>query len=529
MLDDARVPNLVAYERLADREPLPSLLVVIDEFALLVERQPEVRDRLDMVATQGRSLGVHLLLATQSPSGVITHPIRTNTNLWICLRVVSDSESMELLGAKDAARIADGSPGKGFVRLGAAPELRSFQAARIARPIDDQASAVHVRRVDGTSDRSGAPRSEGRDRTELDVVVERIVAAATATDRRAASTLWLPPLPAVLAPTDVGPIDRTTGRLEVLVGLADQPHKQAQAPYVIDLSASGNAMFGGLFGYGKTTALLQVAADLAAHHPADEVHLYGIDAGAGSLRPILALPHTGDVVGANDVERLSRLLDRLTTEVDVRREQLGASGSGDFLRWRAAGGDAPWIVLLVDDYPSFREVAEQVEMGRLVDRFGSLLQNGPAVGIHVVLTVSQGVDLRHREASLVPARLFFRAADASDYAMVEPRLRLGDLPALGPGRAIGRGGAEVQVCWADPDAFGPETPDPNEADPRRPRRVRRLPTTVSAADLDEPARGVAVGLGGPDVSTVAVDLTRGVPRWSSPVRSDRVGARPSSH
>ena len=73
---------------------------MIDEFALLVERQPEVRDRLDTIATQGRSLGIHLLLATQSPSGVITHAIRTNTNLWICLRVVTESESMEILGTQ---------------------------------------------------------------------------------------------------------------------------------------------------------------------------------------------------------------------------------------------------------------------------------------------------------------------------------------------------------------------------------------------------------------------------------------------
>ena len=106
--------------------------MVIDEFALLMERQPDVRERLDTIATQGRSLGVHLLLATQSPSGVITHAIRTNTNLWICLRVVTESESLEILGTRDAARIPDGSPGRAIIRLGAAQDLRTFQAARIA-------------------------------------------------------------------------------------------------------------------------------------------------------------------------------------------------------------------------------------------------------------------------------------------------------------------------------------------------------------------------------------------------------------
>ena len=180
----------------------------------------------------------------------------------------------------------------------------------------------------------------------------------------------------------------------------------------------------------------------------------------------------------------TRLLDRLSTELEARREQLALAGLGDFLRWRSAGGDAPWIVVLLDDYPAFREVAEQVEMGRPLERFNSLLQNGPAVGIHVVLSVSQGIDLRIREASLVPCRVFFRASDVSDYTMVEPSIRAADLPRLDPGRALVAGGSEVQVCWPEPERFEESatrwTDTPTE---RRPRPVVRLPANLTRDDL----------------------------------------------
>ena len=236
-LDQHRVANLIAYERLPgeDREPLPNLIVVIDEFALLVERQPEVKDRLDTIATQGRSLGIHLLLATQSPSGVITHSIRTNTNLWICLRVVTDSESIEILGAKDAARIPDGSPGRGLVRLGASDDLRSFQASRIARPVPEQSAAVRVSRTRGAAHTPAAASHGGRETTELELVVDRIVTAAVG--RPAATPLWLPPLPPVLPARDVAEVERPDGRLTVLVGVADHPERQSQDPFTIDLSA----------------------------------------------------------------------------------------------------------------------------------------------------------------------------------------------------------------------------------------------------------------------------------------------------
>ncbi len=513
-LDAARVPDVIAYERAAHdgREPLPDLLVVIDEFALLMERQPEVRDRLDTIATQGRSLGIHMLLATQSPSGVITHAVRTNTNLWICLRVVTESESVEILGTRDAARIPDGSPGRAIIRLGAAQDLRTFQAARIARPIGDQASRVNVSLADGTRHHGGTrpTRPITSSVSELDLVVEHIGNAARQLGIAAATPLWLAPLPNDLPAAEVICSDRPTDRLTALIGLADLPRRHEQAPFMFDLSASGHALVSGVFGYGKTTALTQIAADLALHHSPEAVHIYGIDGGSGSLGPLTALPHVGDVVGVNDIERLVRLIDSLTRSIEWRREQLAAAGSGNFLRWRAAGGGAPWTVLIVDDFSAFREIAEQVDAGRLLERFNSLLQNGPSVGIHVVVATAQTTDLRSREHNLILARIILRAADSSEYGLVDVRLTPVDSPSLPPGRGLTAGGVAVQVCRPDVDGFGDisrrwATTDPNgfaHVVPRLPVHVRRSEQNVTAGEL-------LVGIGGPDIEPVSVATDRG--------------------
>ena len=506
ILEAARVPDIIAYERAADAssEPLPTLLVVIDEFALLVERQPDVRDRLDTIATQGRSLGIHLLLATQSPSGVISHAIRTNTNLWICLRVVADSESMEILGRRDAARIPDGSPGRAIIRLGAGEELRQFQAARIARPVRDDGSGIRVTALDGVA--GLAPKEAVGARTELDIVVERVCDAADGLGLSRPRPLWLPPLPTDLSRTAVSTPARPDGHLVALAGLADHPRRQAQEPYAVDLSRDGHLLVTGVYGSGKSSTLWQVAADLADHHDPRDVHVYGIDAGGGSLAPLTALGHVGDVVGATDIERVSRLIDRLGATVARRRDQLAASGAGDFLRWRASGASVPWVVLLVDDYPAFREVAEQEDNGRLLERFNSLLQHGPSVGVHLVIATTQAVDLRAREVNLIASRLVLRSADAADYALVEGRFSQTELPKFPPGRGLASGAVEVQVCRPDPadlDAIARRHPHTPTGDGGRARPVLRLPERVGPA-LIEDVNGVVVGVGGPEVEPVAV-------------------------
>lgn len=523
ILEKAGVADISAHERLptGQREPLPNLLVVIDEFALLVEKQPEVKQRLDTVATQGRSLGIHLLLATQSPSGVVSHAIRTNTNLWICLRVVTDAESVELLGSRAAARLPDDAPGRAILRLGASEDLHHFQASRVAQPLTGERCAVRVTQV---GDRKPpAPPSTGPGGTELQVLVERMVAAGTSSGAPKNAVLWVPPLPDLLDLIMVADADRPTDRLISLIGLADYPELRRQQPFLLDLSAAGNALVSGMLGYGRSTTLLQIGADLAEHYGPDQLHLYGIDAGAGSLAPLAELPHVASIVGASDAERLTRVFDRLTKLIERRRDQLATSGAGTFTRWRATGGSAPWVVLLMDDHAAFREVAEQMEQSRLLERFTSLLQNGPAVGIHVVVSISQATDLRLREMNLIPHRLVLRSADPADHDLVGMRVSRGEVRDLPPGRALSAGGVFVQVCWRDPSALTTLPVRAPADDEDLPRPVLRLPVAVDRAQLAQPTDGLVLGLGGVDVEPVCLDLDDGIPALlvAGPGRSGR--------
>lgn len=551
LLDAARVPDIMAYERSAAAidEPLANLIVVIDEFALLVQRLPDVRSRLDTVATQGRSLGIHLLLATQSPSGAITHAIRTNTNLWICLRVVSDSESVEVLGTRDAARIPDGSPGSGFIRLGAGESVRAFHAARIARPVVDETSTVRATRRDGVS----APSSDHGGLTELDLVVDAVGRAALDAGLQPARTLWLDPLPDVVTDSnidewssvDVAGVDTT--HLCTVVGLTEDLARRVREPYVVDMTVSGHLLATGTLGSGRTTTLQRVAADLSRRFSPQDAHLYGIDGGAGALQRILPLANVGDVIRSDDTERVGRLVDRLARELVRRREHLAGAGGRSFVEMRRTTDDLPWIVVLIDDYASVRENVESIDHGRVLERLIGLLQSGPAVGIHMVFTVTQATDVKTRELNLFGERIVLHSLDGSDYSIVGTAVpspatpgsaTVGPASPMIPGRGMIAGGRSMQVAL--PGIDGDEVPvESTVAAGARPMTwaapVRTLPRKIIRSEISDwierdeeafPVGRLTLGVGGSEVEAVRVELSGYSPVLlvAGPPRSGRTTA-----
>ena len=526
ILDLAGVPDLATYELLSPgvREALPSLLVVIDEFALLVRQQPEVTVKLDNVAAQGRSLGVHLLLATQTPGGVISRAIRANTNTWVCLRVVDPGESTEVIGRPDAASISHETPGRAMLRVGAATRVTTFQTARISRPLDGvQRSTVSLRpwgdarpavarRIPSAS-RSGSEAVEpkGVPETELAMVCRELVVAAKAHDVAAQRQLWLPPLPARLVAGDL-PEDAPLAkdRLQLRLGLADLPEEQTQRPFVVDLSTSGNAVVIGEFGAGKTTLLTQVALELAEHHPPSELHIYALDAGAGGLNAVERFPHTAAIVGAEDSERLTRLIGLLTRMVEQRRGALAVGGT-NWLDWRQSNA-AAWVLLLIDDWPVVKEAAAGLSRGALLEQLNALIQAGPAVGIHTLLSTPQRVDLRLQLLNQFGTRILLRQAEAADYDLAGLRSAEGRALNLGPGRAIvaGRPSRHVQVVDPEPARLARVAATDVAG---APAKVHRLPKSVPlAAVLAEagplPRTAIAIGVGDDGRTPFVLDQQR---------------------
>jgi S-DNA-T family DNA segregation ATPase FtsK/SpoIIIE len=526
LLADAAVPNIIDYQARSGVDALPDLLVVIDEFAELVRQREDVRGRLDTVATQGRSLGIHLLLACQSPTGAVSHAVRTNTNLWVCLRVGRDEESREMLGSVEAARLDDQARGRGFIRRGAAGDLLGFQAVRVTAPVSGSVAQVSVHRpgsppraLPGTASGDAVAADGVADpvpATELDLIVDASLDACRSGGLRAARSLWLDPLPDDLTADDMtagaptaedGELHVPVDRLVAHVGLLDRPDLQRQEPYLIDLTKVGNALACGQLGFGKSTTLRRIALDLARRHGPGDLHLYGLDAGSGSLAEVDELPQCAGVVGVEDSDRMVRLLRRLGRTMTERRELLAAAGGASFVEWRRGRDDAPWVVLLLDDLATFRDNSELTGPDQPMDVLNALLQGGPSVGIHVVIGAAQPADLRIAQLNLVPERLLFRQAEAADYQVISVRVTMSDQPKGPPGRAMVAGGHQLQVIRNDLADLRRVLDRWQDCGQALPVPVRRLTDEVTLSSLRRPdGTDVVLGMGGPELEPVRIDL-----------------------
>ncbi len=513
------------------REVLPRLVIVVDEFASLVEELPDFVGGLVGIAMRGRSLGVHMVLATQRPEGVVSADIRANTNLRLCLAVTRDSESRDVIDSPLAATISRTTPGRAYARTGHA-DLSPFQAGRVGgrRPAvvaASEAASVEVLPAAELGDPVPRPRTgaEGEeDVTDLSLLVDACVGAAVRLGLPPQRSPWLPPVPEVVTlsslPASPDPLAGTPGRVPPLAyGLLDVPAEQTQRPLVFDLDRSTHLMVLGSPRVGRTTVLRTLAGAMAAGASADDVHLYALDPGGGGLLPLAALPHAGAVVSRDQPARMDRVLTWLAGEVGRRQALLSAGGHADLTEQRSTAAPAhrlPHLVLLLDRWEAFLATFQDLDAGRLIDLVYRLLREGPSVGLHLVISADRS-GMVGRISSMVEEKLLLRMADRGDYAGagLPTRLVPNDLP---PGRGWSMRGAPLvaQVALLDAEPTGPAQAAALGALAQaagapvlhRPRRVELLPAHVGLAALPRAAapRAVVLGVGGDELAPVMVDL-----------------------
>ncbi|HEX4109421.1 MAG TPA: FtsK/SpoIIIE domain-containing protein, partial [Solirubrobacteraceae bacterium] len=482
VLGEHRVGDLPAYQRLV-REgaaaPLPRLVVIIDEFATLAVELPDFVTALVGVAQRGRSLGVHLLLATQRPSGAVNENIRANTNLRVCLRVQTAQDSTDVIDSPAAARIGRTQPGRAQVRLGPS-ELVPIQTALVTGASDpgesDAPVALRPFAFIADGDRAaGAPAAAGATPEGSDL--RRLVAAARAAYDGAPAPRrpWLPPLPGQVALEELlalGPARALAGErgLVVALGLADDPDAQAQYPFGWNLDA-GNLLLYGLGGSGTTTTLATIALVLHELAGPDHAHVYALDFGAGELAPLQDLPGVGAVILAAEHERQRRLIRRLRGELEQRRGLPAADRAG-----------APRIVVLLDGYAGFLSEHEDIAGDQVREALGRVFADGPEVGIHVAIAADRPGAIPTALASLAQQRLVFRLADLPDYAQFG--IQRGQIPRPAPGRAVAGGSARA-VQIARPRESLAAAARARQIDDARggPPPIGVLPQTVSAQAL----------------------------------------------
>ncbi|PZS02300.1 MAG: hypothetical protein DLM56_12360 [Pseudonocardiales bacterium] len=517
---------------------LPRLVLVIDEFASLVEELPDFVTGLVGIAMRGRSLGVHLILATQRPSGVVSPVIRANTNLRIALRVTDAAESTDVIDAPDSAAIGKATPGRAFARVGAEAPVE-FQAARVGGRALVPEATTDVRHLPWPPMVGVAEDGAVSETTDLQVLARAIREAAS--DVAPIRSPWLPPLPAAVVVSE--PAEPGAGA--VPYAIADRPSLQDRADVAFALPAGESLLVAGSAGSGRSSALRTIIGAAARLLPPTDLHVFVLDCAGGSLVTADELPHCAGYCGRADVARGARMLDRLSEEVVRRQALLARSGFASVTEQHAhvaADERLPWLLLLVDGWEGFVAEYDVIDSGRPVDVFGRLVREGVSAGVRAIVSGDRAA-LTARATSSIATRLVLRFADRADYGLVG--LRGSSLPAtMPPGRGvIVETTTEVQVALLDPDPGGPAQTAALRriaatarethagADPcRLPRPVQPLPDRIALEAV--PTAGssgplwTVIGVGGDDAGVVGVDLAVDGPGLliAGPPRSGRSSA-----
>ena len=485
-LRDVGASDIGEFHAMGLAEPLPRLLVVIDEFAALAKELPEFMASLVDIAQRGRSLGVHLLLATQRPNGVINDGIRANTNIRLSLRVQDVADSVDVVGTPQAATLPRNRPGRGFLRRGPG-DVVAFQSALVTGNSKTAGAAVSVQPYTAFGEAVEPTPSGESGETDLEGLVRIIQQAAEVAGMRPTRSPWPEALPEAITRSELVKHVDGDGVPVPILGLADEPHRQRVAPYTWDPTT--NLFIYGVVGSGTTTALLAaVEAACREKHP-DRLHVYAMDFDDQRLVDLADLPHVGAVIGAGERERQMRLLRYLQNEIASRRESAGS------------GEAPPSIVVVVDNYAGFRAAFDDPADMAIKESLGRIVADGPGVGITVVATAKQPIDIPTTVAALVANKLVMRLADRYEYVGLGVSV---DEPPGIPGRGFESGTSrEVQIVLPsrrDLAAIGSDGPAPSGCD-GAPWSIELLPTEVKTPDIVGDAKvfdlewRVPIGLG----------------------------------
>ncbi|GGU04708.1 MULTISPECIES: type VII secretion protein EccCa [Streptomyces] len=546
--------NIHDYEKAraagAPLEPLASLVLVIDEFSELLTAKPDFIDMFIQIGRIGRSLGVHLLLASQRLEEGKLRGLDTYLSYRIGLRTFSAAESRTAIGVPDAYHLPS-VPGSGYLKFGT-DEMTRFKAAYVSgtyrtggprltagqmpierRPALFTASPVPVVYAAPDPAYLTAQRAEQDDAladTVLDVIVRRLEGQGVP-----AHQVWLPPLdqaPSLdqLLPGLAQTADRgltateytRPGGLTVPLGLIDKPFEQRREVLYRDFSgAAGHMMVVGGPQSGKSTLMRTLISSFALTHTPAEVQFYALDFGGGGMVSLADLPHVGGVASRLDPERVRRTVAEVLGVLN-RREEFFRSHSIDsiatYRRKRAAGelpGEA-WgdVFLVIDGWGGFRNDYDMLE-----PVVSDIAARGLGYGIHVVITAARYMEVRAALKDQMLGRLELRLGDVMDSefdrkvaANVPPGVPgrgqvpeklhfMGALPRIdGSSSAVDLSEGTAAFVQAAKSAW---TGAPAPAVRLLPRR---LPAEQLPKGFEYPQHGIAIGIDETNLEPVFVDF-----------------------
>ncbi len=436
--------NIYKYQQLyRDKlvsEPLPHLFIISDEFAELKAQQPEFMEQLISTARIGRSLGVHLILATQKPSGVVDDQIWSNSKFRVCLKVQDKSDSQDMIKCSDAAELSQ--TGRFYLQVGFNEFFALGQSAwcgaeYIPAEITDKTIDRSVQVIDNIGRvimqvKPQGPKQAKGLKTKQIVAIVKYLSDLASEENVGSKSLWLDPIPERIF---VDALEEKYGvtaggtTLNPVVGEYDDPFNQQQALLTVPFSAEGNCLVYGATGNGKTTFLTTLCYSLLKHHTAQELNLYILDFGSETLKSFAGAPQVGGVITSADEEKTVNFFKMLRTEIECRKSHFAAYG-GDYQSYCKYGREPiPNIVVAVNNYSGFAEQYED-----LLEEFGILTRDCIKYGIYFVVTAGSINAVRYKVQQNFKMMLTMQLNDPTDYALV-----VGRTDGLVPAKYKGRG------------------------------------------------------------------------------------------
>lgn len=447
------VNHINQYQKLVKNgdatEPLPHLFLISDEFAELKSEQPEFMKELVSTARIGRSLGIHLILATQKPTGVVNDQIWSNSRFKIALKVADKGDSMEMLRTPDAAEITQ--VGRGYMQVGNNEIYELFQSAwsgadyipdKETQQIEDH--TIYFINDLGqyeilNEDLSGLDAVEEIKQipTELDAIIQGVQKEVFKEKVKPIAKPWLPPLKERIYVEELHPLtfqeewQKTKQPLQPVVGVIDLPDMQQQNRLQLDLSKDGHVLLYASPGYGKSTFLQTIIMDLARRHNPEQLEMYLLDFGTNGLLAIKDLPHVADIITADENEKMKKYISRISQEIRRRKKLLSQYSAANIGVYEQISGQSePSILIVLDSYEGIKGFPIEPEFESHVIQ---VAREGASLGIHVVMTAGRQASLRMNLSGNIKQQFVLRQNADEEAKMVVGRtsLTIDDLPGRG--------------------------------------------------------------------------------------------------
>ncbi|MCY9692060.1 type VII secretion protein EssC [Paenibacillus alginolyticus] len=422
-------------------EPLQHLFIISDEFAELKTQQPEFMNQLVSAARIGRSLGVHLILATQKPSGVVDDQIWSNSRFRICLKVQERADSMDVIKKPDAAELS--VTGRFFVQVGFNELFELGQSAwggapylptdRIEKKQDDSIVVIDnlgrvVKQI-----RADKRRQVIQNPPKQIDEVNKYLAAIAKEEHIQIRPLWQEPIPELIYLDQLHKkykvASSRNGELNPVIGEVDDPANQNQYPLHFPLTQEGNAVIYGVAGSGKTTFLTTLIFSLMENHTPSEINIYILDFGSETLRAFSKAPHVGDILLSHETEKINNLFKMLNKEMEVRKK-LFADYGGDYLSYiRSGHAELEAVVVFIHNFSAFTEIFSEKE-----ETLSYLTREGLKYGIYFILTAINTGAVRYRLLQNFKQLFVLQLNDNADYSTV-----LGSVDGVFPSKIKARG------------------------------------------------------------------------------------------